>query len=435
MYRTIDLCAGIGGIRKGFELTGRCTNVLSAEIDEYAAQTYECLYNEDPRNDLTSEEFKQKVGQVKYDILLAGFPCQAFSSAGLQLGFEDKTKGTIFFDIAEIIKNTGPKAIFLENVQNLLLHDEKRTITTILNVLEKELNYKVVGVTYGDNGELLYTNDSFMRNTKNFGLPQNRPRVYIMAFSRKIYGSAVDTLPNTLPTEADGVIFPDVNAILEQNVDAHYYMSAQYLQTLVDHRARQQENGNGFGYCVVNAPNRNPQIANTIMATGGSGKERNLILQPNPAYFNLQIPGKISPLNDQGIRVMTPTEWGRLQGFIGYAFLDKNGNEGFKFPDGMKEGQKYKQFGNSVSIPVIKTMAEFMIECLDKLTSNSVSLIALAASQRENITKQDVIELLRIDITRANYILRKAVNEGVLEVTSRGRYAAYHYVKTQKQGD
>lgn len=435
MYRTIDLCAGIGGIRKGFELTERCQNVLSAEIDEYAAQTYETLYKEDPRNDLTSEEFKKKVEQVKYDILLAGFPCQAFSSAGLQLGFEDKTKGTIFFDIAEIIKRTRPKAIFLENVQNLLSHDQKRTIATILNVLEKELNYKVIGVSYGDDGELLYSNDSFKRNTKNFGLPQNRPRVYIMAFSREIYGNAVEELPNNLPIKSDEVIFQDVNEILEQNVAAHYYMSAQYLQTLVNHRARQQANGNGFGYCVVNDPNRNPQIANTIMATGGSGKERNLILQPNPAYFNLQIPGKISPLNNQGIRVMTPTEWGRLQGFIGYAFLDKDGNEGFAFPEGMKDGQKYKQFGNSVSIPVVKAMAEFMIECLDKLTSNSIDLIALTASKRENITKQDVIELLRIDATKANYVLRKAVNEGVLEVISRGRHATYCYIKTQKQGD
>lgn len=370
MYKTIDLCAGIGGIRRGFELTRRCKNVLAAEIDEYAAQTYEHLYGENPRNDLTSEEFKKKVEQIEYDILLAGFPCQAFSSAGLRLGFEDETKGTIFFDIAEIIKRTKPKAIFLENVQNLLSHDKKRTIATILNVLEKNLNYKVIGVSYGDKGELLYTRESFKRNTKNFGLPQNRPRVYIMAFSREIYGDAVNELPNSLPTQSDETIFDNVNEILEENVTAHYYMSAQYLQTLINHRIRQRQNGNGFGYCVVNDPDRNPKIANTIMATGGSGKERNLILQPNPEYFNLQIPGKISPLNDRGIRVMTPTEWGRLQGFIGYAFLDEDGNEGFTFPDGMKDGQKYKQFGNSVSIPVIKVMAEFMLECLDKLKGN-----------------------------------------------------------------
>lgn len=424
-YKTIDLCAGIGGIRRGFEMTGRFENVLSAEIDEYAAQTYEHLYGENPRNDLTSEEFKKKAEQVNYDILLAGFPCQAFSSAGLRLGFEDKTKGTVFFDIAEIIKRTKPKAIFLENVQNLLSHDKKRTIETILNVLEKELNYKVIGVSYGDAGELIYTKDSFKRNTKKFGLPQNRPRVYIMAFSREIYGDAVNELSNSLPTESKEIIFENVNEILEENVAAHYYMSAQYLQTLINHRARQKQNGNGYGYCVVNDPDRNPQIANTIMATGGSGKERNLILQPNPDYFNIQIRGKISPLNDRGIRVMTPKEWGRLQGFIGYAFLDEDGNEGFSFPEGMKDGQKYKQFGNSVSIPVIKAMAEFMIECLEELTSTPIELIALMAGKKEVIVKQDVIELLKVDTNQANYLLRKAVNEGVIELITRGKYASY----------
>ena len=101
IYKTIDLCAGIGGIRRGFELTGSFVNVLSAEIDPYAAATYKYLFGEDPTNDLTSEEFKQRVDVTEYDVLLAGFPCQAFSSVGLQQGFEDKTKGTIFFDIAK----------------------------------------------------------------------------------------------------------------------------------------------------------------------------------------------------------------------------------------------------------------------------------------------------------------------------------------------
>lgn len=435
MYKTIDLCAGIGGIRRGFELTGRCKNVLSAEIDEYAAQTYEHLYGENPRNDLTSEAFKKKTEQVKYDILLAGFPCQAFSSAGLQLGFEDKTKGTIFFDIAEIIKRTKPKAVFLENVQNLLSHDKKRTIATILNVLEKELNYKVIGVSYGEDGELLYSSDSFRRNTRNFGLPQNRPRVYIMAFSRELYGDAVNNLPNNLPTRSEEVIFENINEILEEDVTAHYYMSAQYLQTLINHRARQRQNGNGFGYCVVNAPDRNPQIANTIMATGGSGKERNLILQPNPDYFNLQVPRKISPLNDQGIRVMTPTEWGRLQGFIGYAFLDGEGNEGFSFPDGMRDGQKYKQFGNSVSIPVIRTMAEFMLECLDGLMNDQVRAVVSVASRVESITNQDVAEILQVSTKQANYILHRAEREGMSMLISQGRNAAYRYDNNINQGD
>ena len=366
-YKTIDLCAGIGGIRRGFEMTGKFKNVLSAEIDENAAKTYEYVFHENPKNDLTSEEFKKKVEETKYDILLAGFPCQAFSSAGLKLGFEDKTKGTIFFDIAEIIKRTRPKGIFLENVQNLLSHDKRRTIKTILETLEKELNYKVIGVTRDENGELVYNDTSFKRNTKNFGLPQNRPRVYIIAFDRELYGDAVDKLSNELPTSSDDIIFKDVNAVLDKNVSEHYYMSSQYLETLEKHKRRQREKGNGFGFCVVNDSNREMQIANTIMATGGSGKERNLILQPRPELYGKKIPGKISPLNNKGIRVMTPTEWGRLQGFIGYAFVDEEGVDRFKFPEGMRDGQQYKQFGNSVSIPVIKAMANFMIECLQEL--------------------------------------------------------------------
>lgn len=365
-YKTIDLCAGIGGIRKGFEMTGKCRNVLSAEVDEYAARTYEHLYGENPRNNLMSKEFREKVKKQKYDILLAGFPCQAFSSAGLKKGFKDREKGNIFFGIAEIIRQTRPKAVFLENVQNLLVHDNHRTIEKILSILD-DLNYKVIGVEFDEKHKPIYSRATFIRNTKDFGLPQNRPRAYIMAFDRELFGDKVDKLPKDLPLYSGNVIFSDVNSILEPMVSEHYYMSSQYLSTLEKHRARQHSKGNGFGYCVVNDPTREKKIANTIMATGGSGKERNLVLQPRPELYGKTVKGKISPLNDKGIRVMTPTEWGRLQGFIGYAFMDEDGVDHFSFPEGMTEGQQYKQFGNSVSIPVIKEMADFMMRCLKEM--------------------------------------------------------------------
>jgi len=429
MYRTIDLCAGIGGIRRGFELTGRFENVLSAEIDEYAARTYEHLYGDNPRNDLTSEEFKIKTEMADYDVLLAAFPCQAFSSAGLQLGFEDKTKGTIFFDIAEIIKRTSPKAIFLENVQNLLSHDKKKTIATILNVLEKELNYKVVGVSYGTNGELVYSSNSFKRNTKNFGLPQNRPRVYIMAFSRAIYGDKVNQIENDLPHNSEVCIFESVDDIIEKSVSAKYYMSSQYLQTLIDHKARQKANGNGYGYCVVNEGERKGRIANTIMATGGSGKERNLVYQPVEEFKGIKIPGKISPLNDKGIRVMTPNEWGRLQGFVGYGFVNSQGVDEFSFPEGMTEGQKYKQFGNSVSIPVIRAMADFMLDELDILNEDPMFLIKRMAEQKKVINRQDIIKLLRVEPQRATYLLRNAAACGFIHKCSDGRNAEYRLIE------
>lgn len=426
MYRTIDLCAGIGGMRRGFELTGRCRNVLSAEIDEQAARTYEHLFGDDPRNNLMSKKFREKLGEHPYDILLAGFPCQAFSSAGLQMGFKDKEKGNVFFGIARIIEESRPKAIFLENVQNLMSHDRGQTIVRILKTLD-ELNYKIIGADFDETGEPIFTRSSFVRNTINFGLPQNRPRVYIMAFNKEIYGDALDLLDanDLIPIETDEVIYDDVNALLEPEVPAHYYMSAGYLQTLVKHRIREHEKGNGFGYCVVNDPNRPHQFANTIMATGGSGKERNLIYQPVPEYYNMTIRGKRTPINDQGIRVMTPTEWGRLQGFIGYGFLDMNGEDHFEFPEGMSDGQKYKQFGNSVSIPVIKAMADFMKDKLDELTSEPIPLISRMVEKKETITRQDVTELLCIDETRASYLLHKAVLEGILCKVGGRRDALY----------
>src|SRR6056297_2696074 len=123
-YKTIDLFAGIGGIRRGIEKTGKFRNVMSAEIDEHACKTYELLFGKNPENDVTSEKFKKKVEKIKYDVLLAGFPCQSFSRAGKEEGFKDKTRGTLFFDIADIIDRTRPKAFLLENVDNLLSHDK-----------------------------------------------------------------------------------------------------------------------------------------------------------------------------------------------------------------------------------------------------------------------------------------------------------------------
>ena len=370
VYKTIDLCAGIGGIRRGFEMTGQFKNVLSAEIDEAACATYEHLYGDNPRNDLTSEAFLQKAVDAKYDVLLAGFPCQTFSRAGLQLGFRDATKGTIFFSIAEIISKTQPKAVFLENVENLISHDRGKTIETIVKTLEDELGYRIIGVTTDDKGAYSYSRNTFVRNSKHFGLPQNRPRAYIMAFSKREYGEAIKTLTDELPTHGSKIIAEDVTAILDKEVDDSYYLGSRYLETLKRHKARERSKGNGFGYMVVNRPGVEHPIANTILATGGSGKERNLIYQPKPGVAGKVISGKRSPLNSEGIRVMTPSEWGKLQGFVGYAFLDEEGEERFHFPEGMVRTQQYKQFGNSVTIPVIEEMAFYMLECFEKMRTN-----------------------------------------------------------------
>lgn len=424
IYKTIDLCAGIGGIRRGFELTGKFENVLSAEIDPSAARTYEHLYGENPLNDLTSDEFKDKVAQTNYDVLLAGFPCQTFSRVGKQLGFRDKTRGTIFFDIADIISRTNPRAILLENVENLVSHNKGQTIRTIIETLEDELEYRVIGVTLDDDGNYVYTPKSFIRNSRYFGVPQNRPRVFIMAFSKKRYGDAVKVLTDGLPTSGSKTIFEDVHQILDPDVDIHYYMASGYWETLKRHKERQSQKGYGFGYCVVNTKDEEHPVAHTTLATGGSGKERNLIYQPKEGVGGTMIPSKKTELNHEGIRVMTPTEWGRLQGFIGYAFM-KDGVDTFSFPEGMTDGQKYKQLGNSVTIPVIEELAHFMLACFDKMTNSQTSLVLKMAKENEYITKKNVMEKLRISANQAGNLLKKLVASGDLEIVTHGRYSKY----------
>lgn len=362
--KTIDLCAGIGGMRKGFELTGAFQNVIAAEIDHFACLTYSHLFGEDAFNDLTSDEFKSKLDLISYDVLLAGFPCQTFSKAGQEEGFNDKEKGIIFSHIADIIRRTRPRAVFLENVDNLVRHDKGNTFKIIIETLEILLDYKVVGVTYDTMGQPVYKGKDFVRNSRNFGIPQNRPRTYIMAFDRKRYGTeALLGIENHLPEKNDWYLYEDLNELLELRAEAKYYMASGYLDTLIRHKEREHKKGNGFGYRIVNAPGIEHPIANTIMATGGSGKERNLVYDPQEGIAGLMIPGKKTPLNDKGIRVMTPREWGKLQGFINYAFLDENGVDHFSFPEDVSMVQQYKQFGNSVTIPVIETMAEYMLNC------------------------------------------------------------------------
>ena len=425
-YKTIDLCAGIGGIRRGFELTGAFENVLSAEIDDAACATYEHLFGDNPKNDLTLEDFKETVSNTEYDVLLAGFPCQAFSRAGLQLGFRDTTKGTIFFDIADIISRTNPRAVFLENVENLVSHDDGKTLKRIVKTLEDELKYRIIGVKLDENGEYEYSRNSLVRNSKFFGLPQNRPRVYLMAFSKEFFGNSIKLLTDELPKKSEKVIAGDLNDILETNVDDFYYMSSGYLETLKKHKIREHNKGHGFGFVVVNENGIEHPIANTILATGGSGKERNLIRQPKEGVSGKQTPTKKTVLNSEGIRVMTPTEWGRLQGFIGYGFVDENGRDMFSFPDGTTRAQQYKQFGNSVTIPVIEEMARFMLSCFEIMTKDQIQLILQLAKQKSSITRRDVIKLLGTSSNHAGYLLRKLVGECQLKLIDTRKKA--HYV-------
>lgn len=360
-FKTIDLCAGIGGIRRGFELAGCFENVLSAEIDPYARKTYKHLYGEDPRGDLTSQAFKEEVNETDYDVLLAGFPCQTFSSAGLKKGFSDETKGQVFFHITEILEVTKPKAVFLENVEYLVRHNKGETFSEILRILRQELGYKIVGVSE-DTGDFDWR--SFVRNTKDFGLPQNRSRVYIVGFLKEYFKNWKD-IPNELPQKRDReAIFESLESVIDYGAPEKFFISSGYLDTLKRHKIRQKNSGNGYGYCVLNDEKK--LISNTILATGGSGKERNLIRDEKGGLLakGKILPGRRSPVNEDSIRIMTPKEWGRLQGFIGYAFVNKEGIDKFSFPKQISLAQQYKQFGNSVSIPVVEEIANFMKDIL-----------------------------------------------------------------------
>lgn len=364
-YRTIDLFSGIGGIRKGFELASPddFINVLSAEIDSKACETYQHIFGENPNNDVTSDEFKELVSQTPYEVLLAGFPCQAFSIAGLGLGFRDATRGTLFFDVADIIERTQPKAFLLENVEGLLRHKSGETFKTILRTLVNELGYNVIGAQRVHGGDPIFDKNSFLRNSKNFGLPQNRPRVYIMGFRNDIVNEE-EILQYSLPVErSEEPIFVDLNSLLEPEVETRFYIPRGYLETLERHRNGHREAGNGFGYQVVNR-DKVENVSNALLATGGSGKERNIIYQPKEGVAGAVVKGKRTPLNEQGLRFMTPKEWGRLQGYYDYAFLE-NGIETFSFPETVSITQQYKQFGNSVTIPVIEELARYMKHILD----------------------------------------------------------------------
>ena len=179
----------------------------------------------------------------------------------------------------------------------------------------------------------------------------------------------MDILPKETPTHGKKEIFHSVLDILDTTVSERFFLSSGLLETLENHRARQKINGNGFGYQIVNDASITRPLAHTILATGGSGKERNLIYDPvnGRDIVGINVQGKKTPINAKCIRTMTPEEWGRLQGFIGYAFLDENGKETFSFPEKMSNQQKFKQFGNSVSIPLIEEIALFIKDCVRKM--------------------------------------------------------------------
>ncbi|HEX7413722.1 MAG TPA: DNA cytosine methyltransferase, partial [Bacteroidia bacterium] len=284
-FKFIDLFAGIGGFRLAMQnLGGKC--VFTSEWDKEAQRTYKANFGEVPFGDITKEQVKNYIPN-DFDVLCAGFPCQAFSIAGKRGGFND-TRGTLFFDVAEIIKRKKPKAIFLENVKGLRNHNGGRTLATILNVLRNDLGY--------------YVPEPQIINAKNFGVPQQRERIYIVGFRKDL---KITEFEYPEPSKKK-VAFSQVKE--KKTVPTKYYLSTQYFQTLINHKARHESKGNGFGFAII----PDDGIANSIVV-GGMGRERNLVIDNRITDFKptTHIKGVV---NREGIRKMTPREWARLQG-------------------------------------------------------------------------------------------------------------------------
>ena len=330
-FTFVDLFAGIGGFRIALEqLGGRC--VYASEFDKSAQRTYGMNHGVVPFGDITLQSNKDQIPEG-VDILCAGFPCQPFSMAGLRRGFADETKGTLFYDLRDIIAAKHPHIILLENVQGLLSiynRDEEgnrlpeKTIVTILRILRDELHYNV--------------KEPQVLNARNFGVPQNRNRVFIVGFLEH---------PEEEYRYPTGEDIPDMRfgAIREKSmVDTRYYMSERYWQTLVRHKKSQRNQGRGYGYKTIG----DEDFGHTLMV-GGMGLERNLVVDPaNPNVNNVDDPR--GELNHDHIRVLTERECARMQGFPEY----------FEILYGRSPA--YKQFGNSVAIPVVKAVAQSLLE-------------------------------------------------------------------------
>ncbi|HMT02470.1 MAG TPA: DNA cytosine methyltransferase [Burkholderiales bacterium] len=305
-FRAIDLFAGIGGIRLGFEKVfhNKLSCVFSSEIDKFSIKTYFANFNEIPDNDIT------KINEVEipaHDIILAGFPCQAFSLAGLRKGFND-IRGTLFFDIARIAQYHKPKVLFLENVKGLITHNKGNTFQ-IINETLSNLGYKVYHK---------------ILNAKNFGVPQNRERIYIICFlDHNIKFEFPDGLNVTIK----------VGDILEENVDIKYTISDRLWMGHQRRRLEHKIKGNGFGYSLFN---NSSEYTSTLSARYYKDGSEILIEQ-----------------NSLNPRKITPREAARLQGF----------------PDNfnivVSDVQAYKQFGNSVSVPVIEAIAKNILKALN----------------------------------------------------------------------
>lgn len=323
-FKFIDLFAGIGGFRQAMQsVGGKC--VFSSEWDKYAKQTYYHNYGEMPYGDI--QQIKEE-WVPNHDVLCAGFPCQPFSLAGVSKknsmgrkhGFEDETQGTLFFDIARILKNKRPKAFFLENVKNLLTHNKHETFAVIRRTLEEELGYVI--------------NWKIVDAAK--WVPQHRERLFIVGYDpAQIKGITKDDI--VIPEKPEsGYKYPKLGSIIQNDVDPKHILGPGTWATLERHKANHAAKGNGFGYGLHTRPFSDDAVTRTISAR----------YHKDGAEVLVGMGGKRP-------RRLTVDEAKQLQGY------DK---ERFQFP--VSDTQAYRQIGNSVAVPAIKAVAKEMFKVL-----------------------------------------------------------------------
>ena len=344
-FTFIDLFAGIGGIRLPFQnLGGEC--LFSSEWDKFSIKTYAANFGELPKGDIS----KISSWEIpSHDILLAGFPCQAFSQAGLRKGFAD-TRGTMFFEIQRILAAKQPKAFLLENVKQLKGHDKGKTLKTILEILRGENDQNIPDdypvseeVRNSMNKKLNYAVDFKVLKANNFGVPQKRERIYIVGFNRDYFDESVDLdrklveMFSYLENKKSSTRLGD---ILENNsiVDPKYTISDRLLAGHIRRRKEHKIKGNGFGFSLFNS---NSPFCNTLSSRYYKDGSEVLIDQSDI---------------EKNPRKLTPRECARIQGFPDKFLVNA-----------VSDVQIYKQFGNSVSVPVINEIAKRIIEVISEV--------------------------------------------------------------------
>jgi DNA (cytosine-5)-methyltransferase 1 len=339
-FRFIDLFAGIGGLRIGFDaIGGHC--VFTSEWDKYSQETYQRNFRDNHAIHGDIREFSENPSLIpEHDVLLAGFPCQPFSIAGVSKknslgrphGFLCDTQGTLFFDTAQIIAHHKPKAFVLENVKNLESHDEGKTFATIMNVLKNELGYHV----------------QYRVINSAPWVPQKRERIFIVGFSE---ATDFDLQRLELPMVEAG---PKLNSILalHEDVDSKYTLTPKLWQYLQDYKAKHSAKGNGFGYGLF-GPN---DVTRTLSARYYKDGSEVLIAQP------FKRP-----------RRLTPQECARLMGF-------ERGDRTWHIP--VSDTQAYRQFGNAVVVPVVEFLAKAMKQHISKALSDNQKVMAVNSKER-----------------------------------------------------